>query len=139
MPVTPSPLQDVIEKLATPVAPSADAALTQAELEEQRKNILLDAIEVARVRQEFDISLREYNKAHGFAPVANQTSRMHEVRNRGRDLNAEIGRDGRSKSSRTVSHVSADKPRYSTPGKNLRATEAAAAELSCLSGEARRK
>ena len=52
MPVTPSPLQDVIEKLATPVAPSADAALTQAELEEQRKNILLESIEVARVRQE---------------------------------------------------------------------------------------
>ena len=41
VPMTPSPLQDVIEKLATPVAPSADAALTQAELEEQRKNILL--------------------------------------------------------------------------------------------------
>ena len=33
VPVTPSPLQDEIEKLATPVAPSADAALTQAKLE----------------------------------------------------------------------------------------------------------
>ena len=70
MPVTPSPLQDTIEKLATPVAPSADAALAQAELEEQRKNILQEALEVARVRQEFDISLREYNKAHGFTLVA---------------------------------------------------------------------
>ena len=28
--VVPSPLQDAIEKLATPVAPSADAALAQA-------------------------------------------------------------------------------------------------------------
>ena len=92
-----------------------------------------------RVRQEFDISLREYNKAHGFTPVANRTSRIDEVRIRGRDLNAEIARDGRSKSSRIASHVSADKPKYSTPGKNLRATEAAAAELSCLSGEAHRK
>ena len=46
VPVTPSPLQNVIEKLATPVAPSADAALAQAELEEQHKNILLEAIEV---------------------------------------------------------------------------------------------
>ena len=49
VPVTPSPLQDVIEKLAIPVASSADVALTQAELEEQRKDILLGAIEVARV------------------------------------------------------------------------------------------
>ena len=80
VPVTPSPLQDVIEKLATPVAPSADAALAQAELEEQRKNILLEAIEVARVRQEFDVSMREYNTAHGFTPVANPVSRMDEVR-----------------------------------------------------------
>ena len=45
----------MIEKLATLVAPSADAALTQAELEEQRQNILQEAREVARVRQEFDI------------------------------------------------------------------------------------
>ena len=50
MPMMPSPLQDMIEKLATPVALSADAALAQAELDEQRKNILLEAREVARVR-----------------------------------------------------------------------------------------
>ena len=37
VPVVPSSLQDVIEKLATPVAPSADAALAQAELDEQRR------------------------------------------------------------------------------------------------------
>ena len=57
VPVVPGPLQNVIEKLATPVAPSADAALAQAQLEEQRQSILQEAIEVARVRQEFDISL----------------------------------------------------------------------------------
>ena len=101
--VVPSPLQDTIEKLATPIAPSADAALAQAQLEEQRQSILQEAIEVARVRQEFDISLREYNKAHGFTPVANHTSRIDEVRNRGRDLNAEIARDGRARSGRTAS------------------------------------
>ena len=84
VPVTPSPLQNVIEKLATPVAPSADAALTQAELEEQRQSILLEAREVARFRQEFDISMCEYNSAHGFTPVANPVSRINEVRARGR-------------------------------------------------------
>ena len=46
---------------------------------------------------------------------------------------------GRSRSGRTASHMSADKPKYSTPAKNLRAAEAAVAELSSLSGEARRK
>ena len=63
--------------------------------------------------------MREYNSAHGFTPVANPVSRMDEVHTRGRDLNAEIARDGRARSGRTVSHVLADKPRYSTPGKNL--------------------
>ena len=103
VPVVPSPLQDAIEKLATPVASSAGAALTQAELEVQRKNILLEAREVARVRQEFDISMREYNSAHGFTPVANPVSHIDEVRARGRDLNAEMAREGRVKSSRAVS------------------------------------
>ena len=92
---------------------------------------------MARVRREFDIVLLEYNSAHGFTPVANPLSRIDEVRARGRDLNAEIARDGRAKSSRTASHVSADRPKYSTPGKNLRAAEAAAAELPNLSGDAR--
>ena len=77
--VVPSPLQDAIEKLATLVAPGANAALTQAQLEEQRQSILQEAIEVARVRQDFDISLREYNKAHGFTPVANRVSRIDEA------------------------------------------------------------
>ena len=39
VPVAPSPLQDVIDKLATPMALSADAALAQAELDQQRKDI----------------------------------------------------------------------------------------------------
>ena len=77
--------------------------------------------------------------AHGFTPIVNPVSRMDEVRTRGRDLNAEIARDGRPISSRTASHVSADKPKYSTPGKNLRAAEVAAAELPSLSGDARHR
>jgi hypothetical protein len=108
-------------------------------LEEQRRNILQEAIEVAQIRQEFDITLREYNKAHGFTPIAAQPSRVGEVRNRGRNLNAEMGRDGRSKSVVSASIVSADKPKYNTPAKNLRAAQAATAELPSLSGEALRK
>ena len=80
MPVRPNPLRETIEKLAVPVVSSTDVVLTQTQLEEQRQYILQEAIEVARVRQEFDISLREYNIAHGFTPVANHPSRMNEVR-----------------------------------------------------------
>ena len=128
-----------IEKLAVPVIPSTDVVLTQTQLEEQRQYILQEAIEVARVRQEFDISLHEYNIAHGFTPVANHPSRINDVRNRGKNLNAEIARDGRSKSSMSPSYLLDDRPKYSTPAKNLRAAEAAAAELSSLTGEALRK
>ena len=138
-PVRPNPLRATIEKLAVPVVSSTDVVLTQIQLEEQRQYILQEAIEVARIRQEFDISLREYNIAHGFTPVANNPSRMNDVRARGKNLNAEIARDGRSKSSVSPSLVSDERPKYSTPAKNLRAAGAAAAELSTLSGEALHK
>ena len=85
-------------------------------------------------RQDFEMSLRECNKVHGFTPVAKGPSRMNEVRNRGKRLNAEIERDCRA--SRTASVISAEKPRYGTPAKTLRAAEAALAELPHLVGEA---
>ena len=138
-PPIPNVLQATIDRLATPVVPTTDFALTQAELEEQRQSVLREATEVARVRQEFDISLREYNMAHGFTPVSKEPSRMPDVRARGRILNEEIARDGSSDIPMSVSYMSADKPKYSSPAKNLRAARAAAAELSNLSGEALRK
>jgi hypothetical protein len=121
------------------VIPSAELALTQAQLEEQHQQILLEATEITRAKQEFDISLREYNMAHGLTPVANMPSRLGDVRNRGRNLNAEINRDGRSRSGRSIRAMSAERPVYSSPVKNLRAAQAAAAELSSLSGDALRK
>ena len=60
------------------------------------------------------------------------------MRNRGRDLNAEIDRDGKSRS-HSVAPASAlsDRPVYDSPAKNLRAADAAAAELSNLTGSER--
>jgi len=137
--VRPNPLQETIEKLAMPVAPSVDAVLAQDQLEERRQHIHQEAIEVSGIRQELDISMREYNTAHGFTPVAKLPSRIGEVRNRGRNLNDEFARDGRSKSNLSASPMSADRPVYSTPAKNMRAAEAAAVELSSLTGEPLRK
>ena len=50
---------------------------------------------------------------------------------------AELAKDANARTSRTVSVVSAGRPKYSSPGKNLRAADAAAAELPNLTGEAR--
>ena len=90
-------------------------------------------------KRQFDITLREYNTAHDFTPARDAPSRITEVRRRGRDLRAEIDRDARSSSNKEPSHMTAEKPRYSSPAKTLRAADAARLELSGLTGEARRK
>ena len=133
----PAPFQNVIEELTVPVAAGADPALVQVQLEERRQAMLRDAVEMSKAREEFDRDLREYNLAHGFTPVGNNPSHLDAVRNRGRELNAELAKDANARTSRTVSVVSAGRPKYSSHGKNLRAAEAAAAELPNLTGEAR--
>ena len=74
---------------------------------------------MAEVRREFGITVREYNQAHVFTPVAARPSRVEDVRKRGKNLNAEIARDGRSSSSKTPSTLSVKKPKYSSPAKTL--------------------
>lgn len=96
----------MIAKLAVPVEAGADAAQAQALLEAQRQELHQEALEMDKMRKEFEMSLREYSKAHGFTPLATHPSRMEDVHKRGRGLNAEIARDGRSSSSRTASHMS---------------------------------
>lgn len=139
VPAKPTPLQSTIKRLTLPVAPNANSAQLQAELELERQKLLQEAVDVARARQELEISLREYNKAHGLNSTAvDNPRRVGEVRNRGRNLNAEIARDGRAMPAVSASYVLALKPKYSTPVKNLRAAEAAAEELPNLTGEALR-
>ena len=132
VPPRPTPLQATIEKLARPVHPGADPTLAQVQLDEQRQRLLEEAKEMALIWQELDIQTREYNIAHGFTSVANHPSRIGEIRQRGKNLNAEISRDGRARSSAATSHMSAERPKYSSHVKNLRAARAAAAELSGL-------
>jgi hypothetical protein len=119
--------------------PSVDLVMTQTELEEQRQQILRESNEIARTRQELDIIVCEYNIAHGFTPVNNEPSHVGKVRDRGRNINRELARDGKSNTSMSATYVSADKPKYSTLAKNLKAAQAATYELPNLSGEALRK
>lgn len=97
------------------MASNANPAQLQAELELERQKLLKEAIDVACARQELDISLHEYNKAHGLNSTAlTNPSRVGEVRNRGRNLNAEIARDGRGVPAASASFASALRPKYNT-------------------------
>jgi hypothetical protein len=91
-------------------------------------------------RDNFNRHLREYEASQGFTPITNRRSRVEEVRTRGRDLNAELEKDNRTRANSAVSSVSArNKPKYSSPVKNLRAAAEVAKELPALSGEALRE
>ena len=126
----PPPYEALIEELPVPVTTGVDTHLAEAELEQRRKDLLEQARELSEQKRQFDITLREYNTAHDFTPARDAPSRITEVRRRGRDLRAEIDRDARSSSNKEPSHMMAEKPKYSSPAKTLRAADAARAELS---------
>ncbi|KAK1664494.1 hypothetical protein QYE76_052653 [Lolium multiflorum] len=71
-----------------------------------------------------EITQREYNRAHGLTPGGDNPSRAGQIRRRGRDLGAEIDRDGADEPAPSM-----ELPIYNTPDKNMLAAEAAAEEL----------
>ena len=91
-----APLEDVLEKLARPVAPGANVELTIAQLEAERLRLQREARLVVESRQAFDRDMREYNAANGitdgFTPVAPHPRKRVDLRNRGKDLNDELAR-----------------------------------------------
>ena len=91
---------------------------------------------VAAQKRDLEWSMREYQSAHGLTPASKLPSRLGDVRNRGKNLNAEIARDGRDQTRSAASAGSFSVlPVYDSPAKNLRVANAAAAELSHLSGD----
>jgi hypothetical protein len=74
-----TPLQAAMSVLATPIAHNADAAATQAELEAQRQKLLSGAADIVKAQQELNLTLREYNAAHGFASVSANPARVAET------------------------------------------------------------
>jgi hypothetical protein len=99
-------------------------------LEEQHQALIDEALAMQQGRNNFNRDLREYEAAQRFTPVVNRPSWVEEVRTRGRDLNAELERDNRTRANSTVSNASAhNKPKYSTPVKNLREAATEAKEL----------
>ncbi|KAK1615926.1 hypothetical protein QYE76_021443 [Lolium multiflorum] len=135
-PPPPSRLEQVRAKLSTPLTTGAgaDAATVEADLEAHRVLLLKQTEELAAAKRQWDITQREYNRAHGLTPGGDNPSRAGQIRRRGRDLGAEIDRDGAD-----APAPSMELPIYNTPDKNMLAAEAAAEELHRLEGEELRR
>jgi hypothetical protein len=108
-------------------------------LDQHRQALVDECLAMQVERDNFNRDLLEYEAGQGFTPITIQRSPVEEVRTRGRDLNAELEKDTRTRAHSTTSNVSAGpKPKYSSPVKNLRAAAEVAKELPALSGEALR-
>jgi hypothetical protein len=136
VPPAATPLQAAMDVLSTAITPNADAAATHAELEAYRKALLTGAADVAHAQRDLDITLREYNVAHGFASVSAAPARVAATRLRGRNLDKDLRREVQSRKSVSASLAAPEKPKYTTPDKTLRAAHAAVEALYSLSGDA---
>jgi hypothetical protein len=96
--------------------PNVDAAATQAELEAQQLMLLNGTADIVRAQQELNITLREYNDAHGFASVSANPARVVAAQLRGRNLDKDLRREIHSVKSMSVSLSHAEKLKYSSPG-----------------------
>ncbi|KAK1665249.1 hypothetical protein QYE76_053408 [Lolium multiflorum] len=128
-PPPPSRLEEVRAKLSTPLTPGADPTTIEKDLEEHRQLLLKQTEELAAAKRQWEISQREFNRAHGLTPAGDNPSRAGQIRRRGGGLGAEIARDGAESPA-----PSAEQPIYNTPDKNMLAAEAAAEELHRLEG-----
>ncbi|KAK1629250.1 hypothetical protein QYE76_003565 [Lolium multiflorum] len=128
-PPPPSRLEEVRAKLSTPLTPGADPTTIEKDLEEHRQLLLKQTEELAAAKRRWEISQREFNRAHGLTPAGDNPSRAGQIRRRGGGLGAEIARDGAASPA-----PSTELPIYNTPDKNMLAAEAAAEELHRLEG-----
>ena len=74
--------------------------------------------------------MREYHTVHGFEPARGNTEKLDEVRRKGGDLGGALNHAGQPHE-----HSNIVLPEYSNPVQNMKAAEAAAAELPHLQGE----
>jgi hypothetical protein len=124
-------LDAAITDLRAPLDLTADPAKLSEDLERTHRNLLKEAIGVEDTRWRVLSMLHEYNTAQGYTPAGDGPSRAGQVRQRGRDLGAELNQAVPSAKLPTV----IAKPTYSTPTKNLRAARYVTSELAGLQGE----
>jgi hypothetical protein len=131
----PPPERDVLDAAITdlraPLDISADPVKISEDLEQTRLNLLKEAVDVDDTRRRVLSTINEYNVAHGFTPAGDGPSRAGQVRQRGRELGAELNQATPSAKLPPI----INKPTYSTPTKNLRAARYITSELDGLQGE----
>jgi hypothetical protein len=124
-------LDAAITDLRAPLDLTADPAKLSEDLERTRRNLLKEAIGVEDTCWRVLSMLHEYNSAQGYIPVGDGPSRAGQVRQRGRELGAELNQAAPSAKLPPV----IAKPTYRTPTKNLHATRYITSELAGLQGE----
>jgi hypothetical protein len=131
----PPPERDVLDAaimdLRTPLDLTADPAKLTEDLERTRRTLLQEAIGVEDAHWRILSTLHEYNTSQGYTPARDGPSWAGQVRQRGRDLGAELNQA--APSARLPPIIA--KPTYSTPTKNLHATHYVTSELAGLQGE----
>jgi hypothetical protein len=124
-------LDAAITDLRAPLDISADLIKLSEDLEQMHLNLLKEAVDVDDTHRHVLSTINEYNITHGFTPAGDGPSRAGQVRQRGRELGAELNQAAPSAKLPPV----INKPTYSTPTKNLRIACYITSELDRLQGE----
>jgi hypothetical protein len=124
-------LDSAIMDLRAPLDLTADPAKLSEDLEWTHRTLLKEAIGVKDTRRRILSMLHEYNTAQGYTPAGDSPSRVGQVRQRGRDLGAELNQAAPSAKLPPV----IAKPTYSMPTKNLHAACYITSELAGLQGD----
>ncbi|KAK1653369.1 hypothetical protein QYE76_071174 [Lolium multiflorum] len=131
-----TPLQAAMNVLETPISQNIDPAAAQAQLEATRKTLLSGGANILQVQRELNLTLREYNDAHGFASVSAHAARLLENRLKARNLDQDLRKEIHAGKSTSASVSIVEKPKYSSPDKTIKAAKAAMEMCDSLSGEA---
>jgi hypothetical protein len=124
-------LDAAITDLHAPLDITADPVKISEDLERMRRNLLKEAVDVDDTRRRILSMINEYNVAHGFTPAGDGPSREGQVRQRCRELGAELNQVAPSAKLPPI----ITKPTYSTPTKKLRTARYITSELDGLQGE----
>jgi hypothetical protein len=124
-------LDSAIMDLHAPLDLTADPAKLSEDLEWTHHTLLKEAIGVEDTHRRVLSTLHEFNTAQGYTPAGDGPSRAGQVRQRGRDLGAELNQAAPSAKLPPI----IAKPTYSTPTKNLHAACYITSELAGLQGD----
>jgi hypothetical protein len=131
----PPPEQDVLEStimdLRAPLDLTADPAKLTEDLEQTRRLLLNNAVDIEDTRQHVLSTVCEYNTAQGYTPAGDGPSWAGQVRQQGRDLGTELNQV--APSARPTPVIA--KPTYSMPTKNLCVVCYITSELAGLHGD----